>query len=172
MLDSIEKQVHDWLKLLKLPHMPAILKHWIVDNLWWVITLLAVLGNVSVLFGIIHHWSTYGSLFGVTSSWPESESGLNIILTFIGATLMGYAVKPLREKVLQGWKLLFGTLLVEIAMTIVGLITAVLNVSFIGLVYTVVFNGAFLVAYAYMLFEIKGGYIQRIRTKAAAKHTK
>lgn len=126
-----------------LPSLPKEIKDFIVVVTPWLALVFGVLGVLGSLAAI--GMTTFVSPFLVSSGGAGTAAGLTltVVLAFITSVLMVVAVPSLLNRKIMGWKLLFLN-------EVLGLLSAVVTISFIGVIFTLL--------WFYLLFQIKSYY--------------
>lgn len=174
-LNKLETVVEKWHK--PLPHLPANVRKWIGDNIWWIVIVGAIVSTISVLIQIggfftllsfVTGTAAWLSYYGATnySWWSVVVALVSIAFSVISALLLWLAAKPLQDGKRKGWGLLFLNLVVQ---AVAILVTSVLSFNIFtlpGLVF-----GAIGIAIAtYLLYEIRSHFV--VSAKPAKKTTK
>lgn len=179
---SLEKTVAGWYK--NVPHLPKNAQQWLADNVWWIALISFILGVVGLFTLVPAALIAFGlssSLSGVyaltiTSSYYWVTVLVSLVSLLATTVLTALAITPLRNHARSGWNLLFLSLVVSVALSVVNsLLSLVLAFSsmLLGALVWSLFTAAlsFLVG-SYFLFEIRshfGAKKKEAVKKAAAK---
>lgn len=141
-----------------LPHLPKEWRHWLADNVWWLVLIgivlgaFGVLGLVPVVLGI----SIFtGIVAGPAAGALVIITGIvNMAVLVVSVVLEAMAVTPLKAKQKRGWDLLFLVSLVAFAGSVlnaiitgnIGHILGLLVGTLIGL---------------YLLFEVRMYFVHK-----------
>ena len=141
-----------------LPHLPKEWRHWLADNVWWLVLIgvvlgaFGILGLVPVVLGI----SIFtGIVAGPAAGALVIITGIvNMAVLVVSVVLESMAVTPLKAKQKRGWDLLFLVSLVAFAGSVlnaiitgnIGHILGLLVGTFIGL---------------YLLFEVRMYFVHK-----------
>ncbi len=161
-LSKLERTIKGWLK--DVPHLPAGVRTWLGDNVWWIVvigTVLTGIGALGLLGALITHLTSLGSpvvsYYASTTfvGWLIVNAAVGLFFTAIEFLLMAFAISPLKAKQKKGWVLLFASWLVAIIAMVVG---AVLTLNPLGFVGNLIFGTLWIAVTAYFLFEIHGEF--------------
>lgn len=141
-----------------LPHLPKEWRHWLADNVWWLVLIgvvlgaFGILGLVPVVLGI----SIFtGIVAGPAAGALVIITGIvNMAVLVVSVVLEAMAVTPLKAKQKKGWDLLFLVSLVAFAGSVlnaiitgnIGHILGLLVGTLIGL---------------YLLFEVRMYFVHK-----------
>ena len=141
-----------------LPHLPKEWRHWLADNVWWLVLIgvvlgaFGILGLVPVVLGI----SIFtGIVAGPAAGALVIITGIvNMAVLVVSVVLEAMAVTPLKAKQKRGWDLLFLVSLVAFAGSVlnaiitgnIGHILGLLVGTLIGL---------------YLLFEVRMYFVHK-----------
>ena len=141
-----------------LPHLPQEWRHWLADNVWWLVLIgvvlgaFGILGLVPVVLGI----SIFtGIVAGPAAGALVIITGIvNMAVLVVSVVLEAMAVTPLKAKQKKGWDLLFLVSLVAFAGSVlnaiitgnIGHILGLLVGTLIGL---------------YLLFEVRMYFVHK-----------
>ncbi len=154
-IKKLESTIEGWLK--PLPHLPANIKKWIANNIWWldlVGVILIILTGIPLISAIL---LSLGATAFFWSANIVALTGFAIFATFsslaflaVSLVIMILAVKPLKALKKKGWDYLF-----------IGLLVSCVSVIFTALSsFSSLFGGAIGVAIsAYFLFEIRSYFV-------------
>lgn len=171
---NLEKQAAGWYK--QLPHLPAEVRSWLGNNVWWLVLIGVVLMTLGLLVLIPLTLAALGlsaligtaSLLGTYNYTYDGGLGivwLSALVTFIGSlvvvVLTAMAVGPLKAKSKKGWSLLFLTALVNLLFAVAGDILALSVVGIVGSLLWTAVEG-------YFLFEIRDEFGRKVAAKHAA----
>lgn len=166
-VNKLEKFMADLLKKLNLPKLPKGFTDWLVENVWWIALVgailtglgaLALLGTVSASLALS---TAFGGLVfvGATLVGVALVGGLvSLAITIVEVIILAKAVKPLQDRKIEGWNLLFLGFLLGVAMTAVDLVFKLLGLNILGFISAAVWGVLWTAAYAYLLFGIKYGF--------------
>lgn len=154
------------------PHLPKSVREWIADNIWWIVIIGVVLGVMSMAW-LLFAAALFGPfLVGYIAATASVQQGaLTSLVTIISLAagvvtliLDAMAIQPLKAKLKRGWNLIFLSSLISFA---AGIVSAVLNVSFGGILGSILGTGITM----YLLFELRayfGGATQSTATQPKA----
>ena len=141
-----------------LPHLPKEWRHWLADNVWWLVLIgvvlgaFGILGLVPVVLGI----SIFtGIVAGPAAGALVIITGIvNMAVLVVSVVLEAMAVTPLKAKQKRGWDLLFLVSLIAFAGSVlnaiitgnIGHILGLLVGTLIGL---------------YLLFEVRMYFVHK-----------
>lgn len=151
------------------PHLPKNVREWIADNVWWIVIIGVALSAMSlmwllfatVLFGpfLVGYAAVVAGLQqGATTAFVWAISLAAGVVTLV---LDAMAIQPLKAKLKRGWNLIFLSALISF---VAGVVSAVLNVSFSGLLGSVLGTGIAM----YLLFELRSYFAGAAKPVAAA----
>lgn len=168
---NLEKQIAGWYK--GLPHLPAEVRSWIGNNVWWLTLIGVVLVGLSLLVLIPLVLAAFGlsALIGTSMLGNYAYTGglglawLSALISLASAVaslvLMALAISPLKVKSKKGWSLLFLSLLVSLVFGIVGDLVTFSIVSIVTSLLWAAVEG-------YFLFEIRDEFGKKVVAKHAA----
>ena len=171
LINKLERIVLGWVK--NVPHLPATGQKWLGVNVWWIALIAAIIGGIwflfalNGLFSLLTLLSSVSNLYYVTNTYTDYAIFKAIIgLVFLGLTVaaLALAISPLKDRLKKGWVLLFLAWIIS-ALSIV--VSAVLSLSVIGFIISIIFGAIFLAIGGYFLFEIHGQFAHP--TKRAKK---
>jgi len=174
-LTKLERTVLGWLK--DVPHLPANVRTWLGNNIWWLVVIATVLSGIAVLGLLITLFSNIGTLGSPFAAyyasttfvvWVIVNTIVALIFTAIDLALLAMAISPLKQKQKKGWVLLFAVWLVGILSTVVS---AILTLNPLGFITGLLFGAIWIAISGYFLFEIHGqfAHVQRSKGVKAAK---
>lgn len=167
-ITKLERVIMGWFK--DIPHLPAGARRWIGENVWWLTIIGLVLSGIGVI-GLLVSIAGLAFVGGVAASYYASSTFVlfalinaivALVFTALECVLLAMAITPLREKQKKGWVLLFMTLLLGAVSTVV---TAILTLSPLSFVTSVLFGAIWLAIGAYLLSEIHGEFAHVERSK-------
>ncbi len=172
---QLESLTERWLR--PFPHLPDVFRRWLTDNAWWLAVLASFISAISalVMLGRLLDYITYinnapGYLDVYTVVHYPAGWLLTILVGLIYLStvtvLYAKAATPLKERLRQGWDILFMTLVLG---AIQVFLNAVFSFTFFGFVFGVLFGVIFLTIAAYFLFEIRSYFVKAGRVKLVAK---
>ncbi len=177
MLSKLERTVLGWLK--SVPHLPANVRRWLGDNVWWIAAIGAVLTGLAALGQLLSIFSTletvnspiimyYASSAFVT--WVIIKTIVAFIFTGLTCALLAMAIMPLKEKQKKGWVLLFAALLVQAIAVFTG---AILTLNPFNFITNIIFGALWIAISAYFIFEIHSqfAHVERSTGVKAKKKT-
>lgn len=171
LINKLEATVAGWVK--NVPHLPVAGQKWLAQNVWWIALIGAIASGVAALFSLTAAFGALAIIGSASSIYYVSSTALtmSIVSGFVSLAflilegiVLAVAVKPLRALQKKGWVLLFLTLLINLASSVV---TAVLSFSVGGFIVGLIFGALWSAVGAYFIFEIRGQFAHT--TKAAAK---
>ena len=172
-LSKLEHTVLNWLK--GAPHLPASARTWCADNAWWVVAVGAAaagVGALGLMIALFNNMSALASPFAAyyasetLVAWATIKTAVNLGFTVLAGLLMALAIAPVQNKQKKGWVLFFCAWIVSTLGVVVG---AVLTLSTLNFITSLIFGALWLGAWAYFLFEIHGQFIHVERTKGVKK---
>lgn len=166
---NLEKQAAGWYK--QLPHLPAEVRTWLGNNVWWLVLVGVVLLGLSLLALIPLVLTALGlsavlgaSLLG-SYSYAGGLAWVSVLFALATAVavlvLFLLAVSPLKAKSKKGWSLLFLSLLVAL---VFDLASDIVNMSVFGVVTSLLWAAV----EGYFLFEIRDEFGRKVTAKHAA----
>lgn len=150
---KLETTIAGWYK--GLPHLPAEVRKWLSENVWWIALVGVIFGAFSIL-GMLFFSLLAGAALTAIAGGLGAIAGITIFLSVLFTVLLGavclvlsaMAINPLKAMQKKGWTLLFWVLLIEAAATV---LTNLLSATFLGLIW-----GLLWVAVGgYFLFELR-----------------
>lgn len=141
-----------------LPHLPKEWRHWLADNVWWLVLIGVVLGAFGILglVPVVLGVSIFtGIVAGPAAGALVIITGIvNMAVLVVSVVLEAMAVTPLKAKQKKGWDLLFLVSLVAFAGSVlnaiitgnIGHILGLLVGTLIGL---------------YLLFEVRMYFVHK-----------
>lgn len=174
-LAKLERTVLEWFK--SLPSLPASGRKWLGDNVWWIVligailTALGILGALSALGTAISLQGTVVAQYYVSpavGTWAIVSSIVGLVFSVLEVILLFSAIQPLKAKQKKGWVLLFATWLLG---GIAVVVNAVLSLSILGFILSVLFGGVWMAISGYFLFEIHNqfAHVERSRGVKSSK---
>lgn len=178
-VNMLEKRVEEILNKMKLPALPAVIRSWLGQNIWWIAAVFAVLSAFGVLFalgGILTSLAAMSALpgswvVGAVVGWGIVTGIVSLIFSAVDATLLGLAVNPLQLKQKKGWTLLFIVWLVGALSIAVSILLGILALNPFAVIGTVIFGALSLAISGYVLFEIRREFAH-VEKSAGVKKTK
>ncbi|MEP6710346.1 MAG: hypothetical protein ABJA64_01355, partial [Candidatus Saccharibacteria bacterium] len=125
MIEKLETTLGGWFK--QAPHLPANVQKWIAQNVWWltligvVLSAFAILAVLPILFGASLFLASIGGAYGyysglgLVNTWVVSF-GFGIAILVIEA----FAIKPLKSLSKKGWNLIFLSMILSVASSVVS----------------------------------------------------
>ena len=153
--DSVANTVAKWMK--DVPHLPKEFTKWLAENAWW----LTIIGVAFSAFGILGLLTamTAGSVV-LTAVGATAYSGMFLVSSIISVVgygaaivLQAMAISPLKAMKKRGWDLMFLSLLVSVALGVLG---SLLSVNILGVLLGLV--GAAIGAY--VMLELKHYFVK------------
>lgn len=138
------------------PHLPKSVREWIADNVWWIVIIGVVLGALGLLW-ILFATALFGPfLIGyIAAVATVQQSVITTLVSVISfaagvATLVleAMAIQPLKAKLKRGWNLIFLSVLISFAASVIN---ALLGANIGSLLSTILGTGIAL----YLLFELR-----------------
>lgn len=172
-LRKLEKQVLSWTK--SVPHLPPVARKWLGENAWWIVMIGTVIGAIAFLFAIfglftlitlINSISAGYYVTGTYTPWHIVTSLVSIIFSLIVIVLSGMSIKPLQNRVKQGWVLLFAVWLINIVSIVVS---AILSLTVFGFIFRILFGAIGVIISGYLLFEIHGEFAHDAKVVKSTK---
>ena len=162
LINKLERIVLGWVK--NIPHLPATAQKWLGANVWWIVLIGAIIGGIWFLFALNSLFISFALLNSISNSYYviNDLAGYTIFKGIVGLVLLGlavaalaFAVMPLKDQQKKGWVLLFTSWLIS-AISIV--VSAILSLSVIGFIISIIFGAIFLAIGGYFLFGIHGQF--------------
>jgi len=167
LINKLEKIVLEWAK--NVPHLPIVAQKWLATNVWWIVLIGVILSGISTLialaglFTIISLIGSVSSSYYVTSaynSWTVVTTVVSLIFSALSVVVLAFAITPLKAIQKKGWVLLFLSWLINVASIVVN---AVLSLSIIGFIFSIMFGAIGLAIAGYFIFEIHGQFAHPTR---------
>jgi len=167
LINKLERTVLGWAK--SVPHLPVNAQKWLAVNVWWIILVSAILSGLSLVSGIggllknIALLSSPSNLYYVTGNYTEYEiiqQSVGLFFAILIFVALALAVNPLKIQQKKGWVLLFLVLLLDMIAIVVN---AVLTLSLLAFIISIIFGGIYLAILAYFLFEIHGQFARPVK---------
>jgi len=161
--DKIETMVAGWLK--PMPHLPVNGRKWLAENVWWIVIIWVALSGLAAitLLGALSFFSAVTTGVAIMTDtivytgWFLFVALISLAFMFAQLVLMIIAINPLKKFQIKGWKLMFMTILLSAAGTLVGVVLN-FNAGSIMSLATGAIN--FLIG-AYLLLEIKSYFVKK-----------
>lgn len=172
-LYSLEKRTLGWFK--NVPHLPAGVRKWMGENVWWIVLALTILSvivaliAIPALFTLIAIGNSIGAAYyveGAYSWWKVVTSLVSIAFTVVTIVISAMAIQPLRAKLKKGWVLLFTVWLVNIVSVVVG---AILSLTVLGFFMSILFGAIGAAISGYLLFEIHDQFAHEAKVVRGTK---
>jgi hypothetical protein len=173
LLNKLEKTIFGWFK--GVPNLPDGARKWLGDNIWWIVIVGVVLTILSVLVSLAA-LSTRFALMGTAAfsyyvspaatNWYIVTDIVSIVFQILEAVILFFAIQPLKEKRKKGWVLLFATWLLGGVALVVN---ALLGLSVINFVITILFGAVWLAISGYFLFEMHSQFAHVERSRGVKK---
>jgi hypothetical protein len=157
-LHKLENTAAGWFK--QAPHLPANVKNWLSDNVWWLtlvgvaISAFGILALLPFLLGASVLTSSYALYAGIDAGRTMLAYWVSFGFLVAVVLVEAMAIMPLKAKKKQGWDLLFLALLVSILSSLVGFAVTYGVSNIFGAVLTALIGG-------YLLFEIRGSFAKK-----------
>jgi uncharacterized BrkB/YihY/UPF0761 family membrane protein len=163
-LSSLEQALAGVFK--DLPHLPKVVRDWLVENAWWLVIIGVVLGAIGVL-GLLPTLLVgsvvVGYYAGAVAGGSVMVSGIvSIAVLVLTIVIEAMAIQPLKQKKKRGWDLLFLAALISIAGSLVG---AVIGGNVVGGIVGTLIGAAI---GGYILFELRDHYLAVKKPKEVA----
>lgn len=150
---KLEITIAGWYK--GLPHLPAEVRKWLAENVWWITLVGVIFGAFSVL-GMLFFSLLAGAALTAIAGGLGAVAGAAIFLSVLFAVLLGVAclvlagmaINPLKAMQKKGWTLLFWVFLIEVATVVV---TNLLSANFMGLIWGLLWAAVG----GYFIFELR-----------------
>lgn len=150
---TIETTLGGWYE--KLPHLPETARHWLADNVWWMVLVAVVIGGFAII-GVMVPLLLVGALFsGFGGVIGAAIGGLLILvailwllLAIVSLVLLAMAIQPLKRHDKRGWRLVLWVLLINVAAVVIKVMFDFEPMSFL-------FGLLMLGISGYFLFEIR-----------------
>lgn len=178
-LRKLEAIVLNWLK--NVPHLPAQSRRWLGTNAWWIILTGVIIGAIWALFTFFQLMTNVTILNSVSmgylvppafvTAWSVTTGFITLGFSVVALLLCAVAVKPLQNKVKEGWVLLFVAWLV---LTVGIVINAILSLNPLNFIIDLLFGAICTGALGYILFEIHGQFAHNPKkiTREKDPHTR
>lgn len=158
-MESINKLESKLAAIYKgLPHLPADVRNWIAQNVWWmaiVSAILSVLGIIVVVYMAFFASALLIGYGGLAGAAVAAAGGLALMPVLVSVAFMiveliviGMAINPLHNMQKKGWMFVFIAALVQ-AVSYVASFLCNFNLS------SLVWNFLILAVGVYFLFEIR-----------------
>ena len=141
-----------------LPHLPADVKKWIAQNVWWmaivsvVFSVFGVISLIAVTFfasAVLVGFGGYaGAAVAAAGGFALLSVGVSIAFMIVELIVMGMAISPLHGMQKKGWTFIFIAALIQAASYVVSFLY---SFNLFGLVW----NLLILAVGVYFLFEIR-----------------
>lgn len=170
LFEKAEQTVKGWFK--DVPHLPGVARVWLVDNIWWIAAIFAVataVGTLGLVVSLFDNLATLSSPFvsyyasPTFVAWSTLQTGLSLGFTAVSCALLGFSIKPLKDRQKSGWNLLFAAWLVGVVAIVIG---AIATLSILGFLTNIIFGALCLAITAYLLFELDGKFAHVERSRA------
>lgn len=141
-----------------LPHLPAGFRNWLVENVWWLVavsvalTVFSLISAFQALSYISQFTAAYaplGAVYAQSSTWLW----MTIAASVVQVVLLAMAISPLKSKQARGWHLLFIVSLVNVALSLLGIVFGGGVPSLLGALIGLAIGW-------YVLFEIRSGFVK------------
>jgi hypothetical protein len=173
-INKLETTVAGWVK--NLPHLPPAGQKWLGQNVWWIALIGAIASGIAVLvslFGLLLGGVAASYVYVIDpgfATWVLISSVVALVFTVLKGLVLAVAVQPLKAMQKKGWVLLFIGWLIQAVAVVVG---AILSLSVIGFIGSILFGAIGLAITGYFIFEIHGQFAHSPRvTKVAKTSTK
>jgi len=162
LINKLERTVLGWVK--NVPHLPAAGQKWLALNAWWIVLAAAIIGGIwflfalNGLFSLLTLLNSVSNLYYVTNTYTDYaifKAIVGLVLLGLSVAALAFAVMPLKDRLKKGWVLLFLAWIIS-AVSIV--VSAILSLSVIGFIISIIFGAIFLAIGGYFLFEIHGQF--------------
>lgn len=179
LLHKLETLIHGWMK--NVPHLPEGARKWLGTNVWWIVLIGVIVSGLALLvalFGIFALIALIGSVSSVYyvngtefAVWGIVTGVVSFVISVFSLVLLALSVNPLKAKQKKGWVLLFASLLVNVAGSVISAILAFNPFTFI---FSLIFTAVFAAISGYFLFEIHSQFAHeaKVVSKTAKKTTK
>ena len=166
---KLERVVIGWFK--NIPHLPSGARRWIGENVWWLTIIGLVLSGIGAIglllsiAGLATAMSTTAISYYASSTFVALalvNAIVTLVFVVLDCVLLAMAITPLKEKQKKGWVLLFMSLLLGAISTVV---TAILTLSPLSFITSMLFGAIWLAIGAYLLSEIHGEFAHVERSK-------
>jgi len=173
LVTKLEKQISKWLK--NVPHLPTNAQKWLADNIWWIAVVGAIVAGIAFLFSLGALFSAIALLGAVgnpvyryyitqgVTAWSLVTAIVGLVFLAVQALILGLAVNPLKAKQHKGWRILFIAWLVSVVAVVID---AVLTLSPISFIFSLIFGAVGIAIGAYLIFEIRERFIGSTAKKA------
>jgi len=162
LINKLERIVLGWVK--NVPHLPATAQKWLALNAWWIVLVAAIIGGIwflfalNGLFALLTLLNSVSNLYYVTNTYTDYaifKAIVSLVLLGLAVAALAFAVMPLKDRQKKGWVLLFLSWIISAISIVVG---AILSLSVIGFIISIIFGAIFLAIGGYFLFEIHGQF--------------
>jgi hypothetical protein len=158
-MESVNKIENKLATMYKgLPHLPADVKKWIAQNVWWmaivsvVFSVFGVISLIAVTFfasAVLVGFGGYaGAAVAAAGGFALLSVGVSIAFMIVELIVMGMAISPLHSMQKKGWTFIFIAALVQAASYVVSFLYS-FNL------FSLVWNLLILAVGVYFLFEIR-----------------
>lgn len=154
-LHKLENTMAGWFK--QAPHLPANVRTWLADNVWWLVIIgvalaaFAILGLLPILVGASVLTSSFAAYAGVDSGRAMLAAWVGFGFLVAVVVVEAMAIMPLKEKKKKGWDNLFLATMLTVLSSLVGFVITYGVSNLFGAVLTLLIGG-------YFLFEIRGHF--------------
>lgn len=159
-IHKLENTIAGWYKQLPF-HIPANIRKWLAENLWWLVIIGVVLGILGIITSLqaIFIASSYSNLlpYAVASGLGTTLTvsiWINIAMLLIMVAIEAMAVSPLKQQKKWGWDLMFLLMLLS---AVLAVVSSILSMNILGL-FPVAIG---LVIGGFVLFEIRSNFISK-----------
>jgi len=176
LVSNLETRIAGWLK--PLPHFPATAQKWLGTNVWWIVLVGVIMSGIGFLISLFAFFAALAISTSVASSfYAYTDAGLygggwlasqlvSLIFTVLAAILLATAISPLKNGKKVGWNRMFLVLLLNVVLIVLN---AILTFNPFTFIFAIIFGSIGVAIGTYLLFEIRGHFIEHKSTKAAAK---
>jgi hypothetical protein len=158
-LRKLETTVLHWVR--DVPHLPTQTRRWLGTNAWWIMLVTVIVGGIWALFTFFQLMTNITILDSVNrgflvppafvTPWSITTGFICLSFSVLSLLVAAFAVKPLQNKIKEGWVLLFVSWLV-LAITVI--LYAVLSLNPLSFIIRLLFGAIFVALAGYVLFEI------------------
>lgn len=159
-IHKLENTIASWYKQLPF-HIPANIRKWLAENLWWLVVIGVVLGILGIitLLQAVFVVTSYSRLlpYAVASGFGTTlaiSTWINIAMLLIMIAIEAMAVSPLKQQKKWGWDLMFLLMLLS---AVLAVVSSILSMNILGL-FPVAIG---LVIGGFVLFEIRSNFISK-----------
>ncbi len=171
LLQKLENILLGWVK--NVPHLPAGVRRWLGENLWWIVLVSVILSGIWLLIAVFGILGTLALLGSVGSdylldqsqvNWSLVTGGVALAFSVVSLVVSILAIKPLQARVKKGWVLLFIVWLINVLALVVG---AIISLNPFTFIFSIIFGALFAAISGYLLFEVHSQFAHTTKQATA-----